>query len=136
MISKMEKILYKGLIFTNPDYDERNLNRGKTMTAIKKNIIVRKPCEICNDKLYESDAHHEKYSDYLNVRWLCRPHHKLIHSLFNKINTAEHNLKVVKELHIKRPNNIGYGIDIESYEKTVKEFYDKYSIPDEEQNNS
>jgi hypothetical protein len=85
----MEKLIYKGIIFNNPDYDERNLNRGKTMTAIKKGIIKRESCEICHDPLYGSDAHHEKYSDYLNVRWLCRPHHKTIHSIFRMIKDKE-----------------------------------------------
>lgn len=50
----MEQIIYRGIIFTNPDYDERNLNRAKTAKCIKKGILKREPCEICHDLIFEA----------------------------------------------------------------------------------
>lgn len=41
--------------------------------AIKKGILIRKPCEVCG--FAKADAHHDDYNKPLNVRWLCRKHH-------------------------------------------------------------
>lgn len=40
--------------------------------------IVRKPCEECGNEI--TDAHHDDYSEPLNVRWLCRRHHAKWHA--------------------------------------------------------
>lgn len=45
--------------------------------AIKKGLLVRQPCEICG--ALRVDAHHEDYSKPLQVRWLCRKHHRQRH---------------------------------------------------------
>ena len=76
----MKEIVYKGIKFKEPDFIDDTKCQYKTHQAIKKKILIRQPCEICGIK--ESFAHHEVYSDYLNVRWLCRSHHLRIHSIF------------------------------------------------------
>lgn len=43
-------------------------------TAKKRGKIIPKPCEICG--ALKVEAHHEDYSKPLEVRWLCRKHHK------------------------------------------------------------
>lgn len=124
----MEQIIYKGIIFTNPDYDERNLNRSKTARCVKKGILKRMPCEICHDLIFEADAHHEKYSDYLNVRWLCKPHHKTIHNIFNKINGAENDEIRCRERLIKYPESEMVKFDIEYNQKELKRLRELYSL--------
>lgn len=42
--------------------------------AIRKGELQRLPCEVCNEP--KSEANHDDYADALNVRWLCRKHHK------------------------------------------------------------
>jgi hypothetical protein len=45
--------------------------------AIKSGELLRQPCEVCGDP--RSDAHHDDYSKPLDVRWLCRSHHRQHH---------------------------------------------------------
>lgn len=45
--------------------------------AVARGEILRLPCEECGDK--KTDAHHDDYSKPLDVRWLCRLHHKRQH---------------------------------------------------------
>lgn len=45
--------------------------------AIRRGELVRQPCEACGST--EVDAHHDDYSKPLDVRWLCRTHHKHHH---------------------------------------------------------
>lgn len=43
---------------------------------IKRGLLKREPCIICEDK--KSEAHHEDYDNYEEVVWLCRKHHREI----------------------------------------------------------
>lgn len=45
--------------------------------AIRLGILTAKPCEKCGAT--PSDAHHDNYRKPLDVRWLCRRHHKEHH---------------------------------------------------------
>ena len=47
--------------------------RSKVQHATTSGALVRKPCEVCGEKLVE--AHHDDYSKPLEVRWLCKKHH-------------------------------------------------------------
>ena len=60
-------------------YPEKIAARMKLYNAVKKGILKKQPCEICND--IESEAHHFDYSKPLDVRWLCKVHHKNLHRL-------------------------------------------------------
>lgn len=44
--------------------------------ALKSGALERRPCETCGDA---ADAHHDDYLKPLDVRWLCRSHHKEWH---------------------------------------------------------
>jgi ribosomal protein S27AE len=64
----------------NPPSEEQRvkiLTRSKTHYHVKRGTITKKPCAICHENSVQ--AHHEDYSDALNVRWLCvlchRKHH-------------------------------------------------------------
>ncbi len=44
--------------------------------AVARGTITPGPCEVCGQK---AEAHHDDYSEPLEVRWLCRPHHAQLH---------------------------------------------------------
>jgi hypothetical protein len=46
-------------------------------SAKNKGILIPGPCEICGD--VKVDGHHDDYNKPLEVRWLCRTHHKRWH---------------------------------------------------------
>ena len=46
--------------------------------AIKRGILIKQPCEMCG-ATERVDAHHDDYSKPLEIRWLCKTHHKQFH---------------------------------------------------------
>jgi len=44
--------------------------------AIKKKLLVRKPCVVCG-KAEDTEAHHETHALPLTVIWLCTYHHNI-----------------------------------------------------------
>jgi len=48
-----------------------------TASALRRGLIQQQPCEVCG--IEAVDAHHDDYSRPMNVRWLCRKHHKAAH---------------------------------------------------------
>ena len=51
--------------------------RGAVQNAKARGRLLPAPCEICGEP--ETEAHHDDYSKPLDVRWLCRKHHKELH---------------------------------------------------------
>lgn len=51
----------------------RAVDHGKRMGS-----LITQPCEICGTE-DDINAHHDDYSKPLNVRWLCRNHHREHH---------------------------------------------------------
>lgn len=49
----------------------------KAQYAKKKGTLIPKPCELCLST--EVVMHHDDYSKPLEVRWVCRKHHREIH---------------------------------------------------------
>lgn len=45
--------------------------------AVRHGRLIKKPCVICGKP--KTEAHHEDYNRPLDVVWLCREHHVLIH---------------------------------------------------------
>lgn len=45
--------------------------------AVARGKIARQPCERCGAP--RADAHHEDYTKPLDMRWLCRMHHRQRH---------------------------------------------------------
>ena len=50
--------------------------------AIKSGDLVRQPCEVCGEK--PAHGHHDDYAKQLDVRWLCRVHHRDLHTQCNR----------------------------------------------------
>jgi len=45
--------------------------------ALSSGKLQKQPCEVCG--VVKVDAHHDRYDEPLNVRWLCRSHHIRLH---------------------------------------------------------
>lgn len=46
--------------------------------AVRRGELTREVCQDCGKP--EAEAHHDDYSRPLDVRWLCRSHHRRWHS--------------------------------------------------------
>lgn len=55
-------------------YPDKYRARRAVRRAMLSGVLRRQPCEVCG--LKTSEAHHEDYSKPLQVRWLCRRHHR------------------------------------------------------------
>lgn len=69
--------------------------------AIKSGRLVRQPCEVCGE--YESEAHHDDYEQPLAVRWLCRSHHRAVHSGKSAVPVDKHDKYKRRSPAIARP---------------------------------
>lgn len=56
-------------------YPEKARAHRAVSNAIRDGKLVREDCEICGS---EAEAHHEDYSQPLDVRWMCFRHHREI----------------------------------------------------------
>ena len=45
--------------------------------ALISGVLEKQNCEVCG--AVKVDAHHDRYDEPLNVRWLCRSHHVKLH---------------------------------------------------------
>ena len=45
--------------------------------ALISGVLEKQGCEVCGAA--RVDAHHDRYDEPLNVRWLCRSHHVKLH---------------------------------------------------------
>lgn len=61
----------------DPMKHQRWKARSKARRAIRGGKLQRQPCEVCGAERVE--AHHDDYSQPLNVRWLCPTHHREHH---------------------------------------------------------
>lgn len=46
--------------------------------ALRKKLLTKQPCEECGAE--KAEAHHDDYAKPLEVRWLCRSHHRQHHA--------------------------------------------------------
>lgn len=51
--------------------------RTKLWKAVKSGVVLKLPCCECGNII--SEAHHPNYSKPLEVLWLCKKHHSLLH---------------------------------------------------------
>jgi len=58
-------------------YPERYIARCAVNNAVRDGRLKKTPCEVCGSE--DAEAHHEDYSRPLDVVWLCRKHHVLLH---------------------------------------------------------
>ena len=58
------------------NFPEKHRARKMVGRAVKSGKLVRGLCEMCGHSTVE--AHHDDYSKPLDVRWLCRYHHRVV----------------------------------------------------------
>ncbi len=51
---------------------------GATRSALRKGLLQCQPCAVCGNP--KADAHHSDHRRPLEVEWLCRLHHRRLHS--------------------------------------------------------
>lgn len=54
-------------------------------SALQRGDLTRGRCEVCEKP---GEAHHDDYAQPLNIRWLCRSHHRQHHARFGKAANA------------------------------------------------
>lgn len=59
-------------------YPEKVAARNAVYAAIKSGKLVPQPCEVCG-ATEDVHGHHDDYTKKLDVRWLCRKHHREVH---------------------------------------------------------
>lgn len=65
------------LRIADPAERPRIVARKRIQQKIQRGKIARGSCEVCGAT--PAEAHHDDYSKPLDVRWLCRPHHREHH---------------------------------------------------------
>lgn len=81
---KLDPVNEKRRAIYNDDSPEALANRVKhqvrslTRSFIKTGKLVKGACEICNTTVHV-EAHHDDYSKPMDIRWLCRKHHREFH---------------------------------------------------------
>lgn len=81
--------------------------RSYAFVYLKRGKIERKPCEIegCQEK---PQMHHDDYSKPLEVRWLCRKHHLLIHKNYYFTSKSSYTLAALPAVIAPEVTNIFY----------------------------
>jgi len=67
----------------DPAYEDKVLKekvRSLTRSYIKLGKLVKENCKICGTG-ENVEAHHEDYTKPLDVKWLCRTHHRELHEI-------------------------------------------------------
>lgn len=78
--SKAEQAMLRG---SNRQTEWRRANPFKYTAhlavhqAVSSGKLTKQCCEVCGAQ--KVDAHHDRYDEPLNVRWLCRRHHVKLH---------------------------------------------------------
>ena len=62
----------------DPAYIKRDAARKIISEMVRGKFLIRQPCEVCGAE--KSEAHHDDYEKPLEVRWLCRKHHREHHA--------------------------------------------------------
>jgi len=57
----------------------RRYIRKVTRRQIERGVLVREPCFVCGS--VDVEAHHVHYDLPISVTWLCKKHHKELHSM-------------------------------------------------------
>lgn len=55
-------------------HPEKKKARTAVGNAIRDGRLIKKPCEVCGDT--NAEAHHQDYTQPLDVQWLCFKHHR------------------------------------------------------------
>lgn len=75
------------------EYSKNNRNKARAKDAVRRALksgeLKKEPCLAClvQDKKVNyknTDGHHTDYTRSLNVVWLCRSHHMLVHKLIKQ----------------------------------------------------
>lgn len=68
----------RGTSYISDEHKFKHQVRALTRSYIKIGKLIKEPCEVCGtNELIE--AHHDDYTKPMDIRWLCRKHHREHH---------------------------------------------------------
>jgi hypothetical protein len=67
--------------------------RDRVKMALENKSLTRQLCMLCGGT---AEAHHNDYYKPLEVMWLCRKHHKQLHSLLKHGNTVNESINILQ----------------------------------------
>lgn len=70
----ISKNYYHYRLIQKARYPDRVKARLLAHKAERSGVLVKQPCEICGS--LDVQKHHDDYSKPLEVKWLCRKHHR------------------------------------------------------------
>lgn len=76
-LTSEEDAVWPRLYLAIGNQERRDVERQKVAARVKARSLRRRPCVVCG--LRRVDAHHVDYDAPLDVRWLCKTHHVLVH---------------------------------------------------------
>ena len=62
------------------NHPEKRIAHQAVQTAIRNGSLKKQPCEVCGTEV-RIHAHHDDYTNVLNVNWLCHSHHMERHTM-------------------------------------------------------
>jgi hypothetical protein len=77
-VSADNRLKYKKLAEKSDRNIIRHRVRALTRSYIKAGKLIKQPCEICQT-IENVEAHHDDYDKPMDIRWLCRKHHREHH---------------------------------------------------------
>lgn len=75
-VCRKEWALCKKIYRLRPSVRKKDNARSLLDAAVRRKEISITPCDVCGDD--EVQAHHNDYDKPLEIRWLCRLHHKAV----------------------------------------------------------
>ena len=101
----------------------RKWSRSRVQVAITNGSLVRMPCVECGSE--PAEAHHGNgYENALDVTWLCRSHHRVLHAKATKVGE-----RLLRELYVERRHSqqeIAQALGV--HRMTVADWLREYGI--------
>lgn len=100
--------------------------RASVQIALRNGKLTKGLCEVCGDK--NTEAHHDSYApeNWLKVRWLCKDHHEVEHSVTD--DDGDDDARVDKNRIDKSRVEYLDGVP----EEDIKEFIQRFVITEKE----
>jgi len=69
-----------GIYYRSDEHRFKHQVRALTRSYVRAGKLIKMPCEKCGTKK-NVEAHHDDYTKPMDIRWLCRLHHREHHKL-------------------------------------------------------
>lgn len=110
-----------------PNIPNKSLARKATNHALRVGTLTKGPCEVCGEQ--KVDVHHMNYNDPLDVKYLCKRHHRAWHKEngilpgYNErmaVFISEEAYKVLADMAEREHRTIGKQVERLIYQEEIK----------------